>query len=123
LLQYTDVKVSHVIATSSLSKALFSGSCWLIVTFPNLKCELGGKHTSSSLGKAEKCRMSLAVIDYHRVNILSTADILCHHCKLGGGSASIRVLGTSVYRRSKWGRRIVRRPKRAKSDCPTTGDR
>ena len=42
-------------------------------------------------------------------------------CKLCGGSASI--LGTSVYRRSKWGRRIVRRPKRAKSDCPTTGDR
>ena len=41
----------------------------------------------------------------HRVNILSTADSLCHHCKLGGGSASIP--GTNVYRRSKWGRRIV----------------
>jgi len=25
--------------------------------------------------------------------------------------------------RSKWGRKIVRRPRRAQSDCPTTGDR
>jgi hypothetical protein len=57
----------------------------------------------------------------YRVNILSTADSLCHHRKLGGGSASIS--GTSVYRGSKWGRRVVRRPKRAESDCPTTGDR
>ena len=57
----------------------------------------------------------------HRTNILSSADSPRHHCKLCGGSASI--LGTSVYRRSKWDRRIVRRPKRAKSDCPTTGDR
>ncbi len=57
----------------------------------------------------------------HRVNILSTADSLRHHCKLGGGSASIS--GTNVYRRSKWGRRIFRRPRRAKSDCPTPGDR
>jgi hypothetical protein len=31
--------------------------------------------------------------------------------------------GTSVYRRSKWGRKIVRQPRRAQSDCPTTGDR
>ena len=38
-----------------------------------------------------------------------------------GGSASI--LGTSVYRRSKLRRRIVRRPKRARSDRPTTRDR
>ena len=38
-----------------------------------------------------------------------------------GGSASI--LGTSVYRRSKLRRRIVRRPKRARSDGPTTRDR
>jgi hypothetical protein len=30
----------------------------------------------------------------HRVNILSTADSLYHHCKCGGGSASIS--GTSV---------------------------
>jgi hypothetical protein len=40
---------------------------------------------------------------YHRANILSTADSLRsfrHHCKLGGGSASIP--GTSVYRGSKW---------------------
>jgi hypothetical protein len=44
----------------------------------------------------------------YRVNILSTADSLCHHRKLGGGSASIS--GTSVYRGSKWGRRVVRRP-------------
>ena len=28
-----------------------------------------------------------------------------------------------VNRRLKWGRRIVRRPRRAKSDCPTSGDR
>jgi len=35
-----------------------------------------------------------------RANILSTADSLRHHCKLCGGSASI--LGTSVYRGSKW---------------------
>jgi len=43
--------------------------------------------------------------------------------KLGGGSASIP--GTSVYRGSKWGRKamIVRRPQRAQSDRPTTGDR
>jgi hypothetical protein len=41
--------------------------------------------------------------------------------KLGGGSASIS--GTSVYRGSKRGRRVVRRPRRAKSDCPNTGDR
>ena len=40
---------------------------------------------------------------------------------LAEGSASIP--GTSVYRRSKWGRKIVRRPRRAQSDCPTTGDR
>ena len=25
--------------------------------------------------------------------------------------------------RSKWGRKIVRRPRQAKSDCPTPGDR
>jgi hypothetical protein len=36
---------------------------------------------------------------------------------LAEGSASIP--GTSVYRRSKWGRKIVRRPQRAQSDCPT----
>jgi len=41
----------------------------------------------------------------HRVNTLSTADSLRHHCKLGGGSDSIP--GTSVYRRPKWGRKIV----------------
>jgi hypothetical protein len=57
----------------------------------------------------------------HRVNTLSTADSLRHHCKPGGGSASIP--GTSVYRRPKWGRKIVRRPQQAQSDCPTTGDR
>jgi hypothetical protein len=45
----------------------------------------------------------------HRVNILSTADSPRHHCKLGGGSASIP--GTSVYRGSKRGRRVVRRPR------------
>ena len=55
----------------------------------------------------------------HRANILSTADILRHHCKLGGGSASIS--GTSVYRGSKRGSRVVRRQRRANSDCPTTG--
>ena len=37
------------------------------------------------------------------------------------GSDSIP--GTSVYRMLKWGRKIVRRPQRAQSDCPTTGDR
>jgi len=35
----------------------------------------------------------------HRTHILSTADSPRHHCKLGGGSASIS--GTSVYRGSK----------------------
>ena len=57
----------------------------------------------------------------HRANILSTADSPLHHCNLGGGSASISC--TSVYRGSKRGRRVVRRPRRAKLDCPTTGDR
>ena len=57
----------------------------------------------------------------HRLNILSTADSLRHHCKLGGGSASIP--GTSVYRGSKRGSRVVRRLRLAQSDCPTTGDR
>ena len=41
-----------------------------------------------------------------RVNTLSTADSLRRHCKLGRGSASIP--GTSVYRRPKRGRKIVR---------------
>jgi hypothetical protein len=36
----------------------------------------------------------------HRVNTLSTADSLRHHCKLGGGSASIP--GTSVYCQGKF---------------------
>ena len=40
---------------------------------------------------------------------------------LAENSASIP--GTSVYRRPKWGRKIVRRPQRPQSDCPTTGDR
>ena len=31
----------------------------------------------------------------HRVNILLTANSPCHHCKLGGGSASIS--GISIY--------------------------
>jgi hypothetical protein len=53
--------------------------------------------------------------------LVSTADSLRHHCKLGGGSASIS--GTSLYRGSMRGRRVVRRPRRAKSDYPTTGDR
>jgi hypothetical protein len=57
----------------------------------------------------------------HRAHILSTADSPRHHCKLGGGSASIT--GTTVYRGSKRGRRVARRPRLAKSDCPTTGDR
>ena len=57
----------------------------------------------------------------HQANILSIADRLRHHCKLGGGSVSIP--STSLYRGSKWDRRVVRRPRRAKSDCPTTGDR
>ena len=34
-----------------------------------------------------------------------------------------RTFGTSVYPGSTWGRRVVRRPKRAESDYPTTGDR
>ena len=59
--------------------------------------------------------------EHHRANILSTAYSLRHQCKLGGGSASIS--GTSVYRGSKRGRRVVRRPRRAKSDCPTTQKR
>jgi len=57
----------------------------------------------------------------HRANILSTADSRRLHCKLGGGSASIS--GISIYRGSKRSRRVVRRPRRAKSDCPTTGER
>jgi hypothetical protein len=61
----------------------------------------------------------------HRVNILSTADSPSHHCKLGGGSVSISgTCVTTVYRGSKRGRRVVMgRPRRAKSDCPTTGDK
>jgi hypothetical protein len=38
-------------------------------------------------------------------------------------SLSAAISGTSVYRGSKRGRRVVRRTRRAKSDCPTTGDR
>jgi hypothetical protein len=60
----------------------------------------------------------------HRSNmssVLSTADSPRHHFNLDGGSASISV--TSVYRGSKWGRRVVRQPRQAKSDCSTTGDR
>ena len=40
---------------------------------------------------------------------------------LEGGVVSIP--RTSVYRKSKWGRRVVRRRRRTKSDCPTTRDR
>ena len=39
---------------------------------------------------------SSLLLEDHQANILSTADGLRHHCKLGGGSASIP--GTSVYR-------------------------
>ena len=40
-------------------------------------------------------------------------------------SLSASISGTSVYRGSKRGKRVVRRPRLAKSDCPTTvgGDR
>ena len=37
--------------------------------------------------------------------------------------SSASIPGTSVYLRPKWGRKIVRRPQRAQSDCPTTADR
>jgi hypothetical protein len=33
------------------------------------------------------------------------------------------VTGSSVYRGSKQGRRVIRRPRRAASDCPTPGER
>ena len=41
-------------------KALFSGSCSFVTTFSILNCELGGKHTSFSLGKAEKSSLGYA---------------------------------------------------------------
>ena len=58
----------------------------------------------------------------HRVNTLSTADTLHHHCKLGGGSASIP--GTSVY----GGRSGVERLSDGHNECsrivlpPETGE-
>jgi hypothetical protein len=58
----------------------------------------GRARESTARGFALSVDLSLAELrpEDHRASILSTADSLRYHCKLGGGSASIP--GTSVYR-------------------------
>jgi hypothetical protein len=46
-----------------------------------------------------------------------------HRCPNGDPGMTFDRGSACVYRRLKWGRKIVRRPQRVQSDCPTTGDR
>jgi hypothetical protein len=51
----------------------------------------------------------------HRAHILWRATT-------ANSAEAASISGTSVYRGSKRGRRVVRRPRLSKSDCPATGD-
>ena len=96
--------VAIIFLALSTSLSLQSIPEWLLTE----RCEIWGRWPFVCVLKFDS-----PLPEDHRVNILSTADTLLQI----GGSASI--LGTSVYLRPKLGRKIVRRPQRAQSDCPT----